>query len=90
MRSPASACGVVGIRGTRGLISRGGVCPVSWSQDAVGPIARTVEDVMAVFEVISGYFDVRDNTTAVSLKSASVDDSWRGFIRDRDPCGKQH
>lgn len=49
------------------MVSRGGVCPVSWSQDAVGPIGRSVEDVMAVFDVIKGY-DERDNTTAVTTQ----------------------
>jgi Asp-tRNA(Asn)/Glu-tRNA(Gln) amidotransferase A subunit family amidase len=71
------------------LVSRGGVCPVSWSQDAVGPIARTVEDLkMYVFEVISGYFDERDNTTAVTLLSISTDGSWRGSIQGSDPSRK--
>jgi amidase len=46
-------------------VSRGGVCPVSWTQDQVGPIGRSVEDVMRVLEVISGAYDERDNVTAV-------------------------
>ena len=38
IRSPSSANSLVGIRPTRGLISRAGVIPVSFTQDAVGPI----------------------------------------------------
>lgn len=66
VRSPASACNLVGFRATRGLISRDGVCPVSWTQDQVGPMARSVEDVNAVFDVISGFYDENDNSTAVN------------------------
>src|SRR5580704_16598 len=44
IRSPASANSIVGIRPTLGLISRAGVIPNSHTQDAVGPLARTVSD----------------------------------------------
>ena len=44
VRSPASANNLVGIRPTRGLVSRAGVIPNSLTQDEVGPIARTVTD----------------------------------------------
>lgn len=40
--SPASACGVVGIKPTVGLLSRSGIIPISQSQDTPGPMARTV------------------------------------------------
>ena len=42
--SPASANNLVGIRPTRGLVSRAGVIPNSLTQDEIGPIARTVTD----------------------------------------------
>ena len=44
IRSPASANNLVGIRPTRGLISRSGIVPNSLTQDEIGPIARTVTD----------------------------------------------
>ena len=40
IRSPASANSLVGVRPTRGLVSRSGVIPNSETQDEVGPIAR--------------------------------------------------
>jgi amidase len=44
IRSPASANSIVGIRPTLGLVSRAGVIPYSLTQDAAGPLARTVTD----------------------------------------------
>ena len=63
IRSPASANCLVGLRPTRGLISRAGIMPVSSTQDSVGPLARTVGDVARVLEVLAGY-DPEDPVTA--------------------------
>ena len=63
IRSPSSACSLVGIRPTIGLVSRGGVVPYSFTQDTAGPICRTVEDAVAVLDVIAGY-DPGDDETA--------------------------
>ena len=42
--APANAAGVVGLKPTVGLVSQDGVLPVASSQDASGPITRTVYD----------------------------------------------
>jgi aspartyl-tRNA(Asn)/glutamyl-tRNA(Gln) amidotransferase subunit A len=42
VRNPASACGIVGLKPTYGLISRRGVFPLSFTLDHVGPLTRTV------------------------------------------------
>ena len=65
-RSPASANSLVGIRATRGLISRGGVIPLSVTQDEIGPITRTVEDAARMLQVMAGY-DPADPITAASV-----------------------
>jgi Asp-tRNA(Asn)/Glu-tRNA(Gln) amidotransferase A subunit family amidase len=62
IRSPASACDLVGLRPTRGLVSRSGIIPAALTQDMAGPISRTVADSAAVLEVIQG-FDAKDDTT---------------------------
>src|SRR5207245_2921935 len=62
VRSPASACDLVGLRPTRGLVSRSGIIPAALTQDMAGPLTRTVADAAAVLEVIQG-FDPRDETT---------------------------
>jgi amidase len=63
IRSPASATNLVGIRPTRGLVSRRGVIPNSQTQDEVGPIARTVTDAALLLDVMAGY-DPGDPITA--------------------------
>jgi Asp-tRNA(Asn)/Glu-tRNA(Gln) amidotransferase A subunit family amidase len=65
IRSPASANSLVGVRPTRGLVSRAGIIPVSTTQDAAGPITRTVEDAARMLDVIAGY-DPGDPITAFS------------------------
>ena len=65
IRSPASAQSLVGIRASRGLVSRDGVIPLSFTQDEVGPIVRTVEDAARMLDVIAGY-DPADPITAFS------------------------
>ncbi len=54
IRGPSSHQALVGIRSTMGLTSRAGVVPLSMLADIAGPMMRTVEDAVAVFEVIVG------------------------------------
>jgi Asp-tRNA(Asn)/Glu-tRNA(Gln) amidotransferase A subunit family amidase len=63
IRSPASANNLVGIRPSRGLISRAGVIPNSLTQDEIGPIARTVRDAALLLDIMVGY-DPADPITA--------------------------
>jgi amidase len=63
IRSPASANNLVGIRPTRGLVSRAGVIPFGLTQDEVGPITRTVTDAALLLDVMAGY-DPADPITA--------------------------
>jgi aspartyl-tRNA(Asn)/glutamyl-tRNA(Gln) amidotransferase subunit A len=74
IRQPASFNGVVGYKPSYGMISRFGVVAMASSTDVVGPIARTVEDVELLCEILAGpdardgavlpeYFSVVKNTT---------------------------
>jgi Asp-tRNA(Asn)/Glu-tRNA(Gln) amidotransferase A subunit family amidase len=69
VRSPASACSLVGVRATRGLISRAGVIPASITQDELGPITRTVEDAARLLDVMVG-FDPSDPVTGYGVGRA--------------------
>ena len=59
--SPASTCGVVGLRPTYGRVSRYGAMALSWTMDKIGPMCRRVEDCAIVFNAIYGA-DNRDDT----------------------------
>ena len=54
IRGPSSHQELVGIRSTMGLSSRSGVVPLNLLADIAGPMARTVEDAVTVFQVIVG------------------------------------
>lgn len=63
VRLPAAACGVVGVKPTRGLLSMDGVVSVSDTLDVVGPIARTVLDAAILLEAMCcshGFWVARD------------------------------
>ncbi len=62
---PASACGIVGLKPTLGLISRAGIVPISSEQDTAGPMARTVADAAALLSVLAGT-DPDDLVTAAA------------------------
>jgi len=55
IRNPASACGIVGLKPTYGLVSRRGVFPLSFTLDHVGPLTRSVADNALVLEAIAGH-----------------------------------
>lgn len=75
LRSPASANSLFSFRPTRGLISRSGVIPISYTQDAVGAIARNVKDLTSALTVMTRVvYDSKDNTTSsVPPSSVGVD-----------------
>ena len=54
IRSPAAACGVVGLKPSFGEVPTDGVVPVSTSLDHVGPLTRTVQDAGWVCDVLAG------------------------------------
>src|SRR5689334_20520571 len=65
IRGPSAHQALVGIRSTMGLTSRSGVVPLNLSADIAGPMARTVADAVAVFQVVAGY-DPADSVTAAA------------------------
>jgi aspartyl-tRNA(Asn)/glutamyl-tRNA(Gln) amidotransferase subunit A len=63
VRVPAALCGIVDLKTTVGRVSRGGVYPLCWTLDSVGPLTRTVEDAALVYQAMQGS-DARDESTA--------------------------
>ncbi|HSM01390.1 MAG TPA: Asp-tRNA(Asn)/Glu-tRNA(Gln) amidotransferase subunit GatA [Acidimicrobiia bacterium] len=62
IRQPAALCGVVGMKPTYGLVSRYGLIAFASSLDQIGPITRTVDDAVTLFEAIRGH-DPSDATS---------------------------
>jgi amidase len=60
--SPASTCGIVGIKPTLGLVSRSGIIPIAHSQDTAGPMTRSVADAALLLGAIAGV-DGQDGAT---------------------------
>ena len=60
--APCSFCGVSGVSPTYGLVSRYGLIDYANSLDKLGPIAKYVEDLELVLDVIKGY-DFKDSTS---------------------------
>jgi aspartyl-tRNA(Asn)/glutamyl-tRNA(Gln) amidotransferase subunit A len=87
VRNPASACGIVGLKPTYGLVSRRGVFPLSFTLDHVGPLTRTVADNALLLDAIAGY-DPADPGSAASgsrqfgrLLDRGVRNLRIGFVR---------
>jgi amidase len=60
---PSGTNGIVGIKPTLGLLSRGGIIPIAHSQDTAGPMARSVRDAAILLTVMAGP-DAADPATA--------------------------
>jgi Asp-tRNA(Asn)/Glu-tRNA(Gln) amidotransferase A subunit family amidase len=79
IRSPSSANSLVGLRPTRGLISRDGIVPVSFTQDTIGPMTRNVADTARLLDVIVGY-DPNDPVTAFSI--GNIPKTYTAFLQN--------
>jgi aspartyl-tRNA(Asn)/glutamyl-tRNA(Gln) amidotransferase subunit A len=54
IRVPSSFCGTFGLKPAYGRVSRAGAFPFVASLDHVGPLARSVRDLVAVYETLAG------------------------------------
>ena len=77
IRGPSAHNALVGIRSTMGLTSRAGVVPLSNGADIAGPMARTVADAVAVFNVVAGE-DPQDPVTAHAGEHRAAD--YNAFV----------
>jgi aspartyl-tRNA(Asn)/glutamyl-tRNA(Gln) amidotransferase subunit A len=76
IRNPSSFCGIAGLKATYGRVSRHGLAPLSWSLDHCGPMARAVEDLAHMLNVVAGH-DPKDPTSS----SAPTED-YTGALRE--------
>jgi len=78
--SPSSACGVVGVKPTAGLVSRTGLVPLSPVQDTAGPMAKSVADAAAMLSVLAA---ADPDDPAVGLAGPGTTD----YTQFLDPAG---
>lgn len=78
VRSPASATNLVGFRPSRGLLSRGGIIPVTETQDTAGTLTRSVSDAAILLDICVG-FDPEDRVSAEQIKH--VPPSYMDFLK---------
>jgi amidase len=78
---PSSSNGLAGIKPTVGLVSRGGIIPISHSQDGAGPMCRTVRDAAILLGALTGV-DPDDAATATSAGKSQTD-----YAQYCDPSG---
>jgi aspartyl-tRNA(Asn)/glutamyl-tRNA(Gln) amidotransferase subunit A len=73
IRIPAACCGIVGFKPSYDLVPTVGCFPLAPSFDHVGPMARTVDDCVALLEALVPEFR---RTTLDSLEELSVGVAW--------------
>lgn len=73
VRHPASACGIVGLKPTYGLVSRLGIFPLAHSLDCVGTLSRTVRDAGLLLNGIVG---------ADSSDPSSIEPPWTDCLKE--------
>jgi aspartyl-tRNA(Asn)/glutamyl-tRNA(Gln) amidotransferase subunit A len=71
VRCPASFCSIVGLKPTYGCVSRFGLISYANSLEQIGPMGKTVYDVMMVMNSIAG-MDDNDQTTLVGVPKYTI------------------
>ena len=84
IRGPSSHLALFGIRSTLGLTSRDGVIPLIFDRDVAGPMTRSVEDGVKLFNVVAGY-DPNDSLSVSNRREAD----YREFLKQDGLNGKR-
>ncbi len=81
IRTPASYCGIVGLKPTYGLVSIRGIIPLTLSLDHCGPMTRTVRDAAIMLNVLAGYdrLDIASVEHPAEDYLAALDQPVSGF-----------
>lgn len=82
VRVPSALCGITGLRPTAKRYPGDGVTPLSLVYDTVGPMARSVADLVLLDSVITG---AADPVTAVDLRALRLAVPGGAYSTDLDP-----
>ncbi|MGY2047673.1 amidase [Methylobacterium sp. JK268] len=91
VRLPASFCGITGLKVTVGRVSTAGVLPLSTTLDTPGPMARSVEDVALLYNVLQGPDPLDPNTRGIAPVDPvpTLDRGVRGLRLGRMPAAER-
>jgi len=81
IRNPASHCGVIGMKPSYGAVSRFGLIDLSMSLDQIGPLAKNIEDVKLMFEIIRGKDEKDATTREINNKPKKTDKIVIGVVK---------
>jgi amidase len=76
---PSSACSLVGVKPTVGLIDGAGIIPIAHSQDTAGPMARTVADAAVLLGALTGR-DYAGSLDLAGLRGARIGVARKKFF----------
>lgn len=71
IRSPSSMCNISGLKVTYGRVSRYGTIAYASSLDSVGPMAKSVEDLSYLLEIIAGKDDLDSTSSSTQIDKYS-------------------
>ncbi len=83
--SPSSSNSLVGLKPTIGVLSRGGIIPISSTLDTPGPITKSVIDNAILFSAMTGN-DPRDPASA---ENQNQDDDFYSDITQKELAGQR-
>ena len=97
VRLPAAFCGLTGLKVTKNLIPTDGIIPLSHTLDTPGPMARSLIDMIIMFEVLRGVegwkidSDISRNEGIFKHLTKRIDGLSLGVINenDRDICSPE-
>ncbi len=87
--APAAACGVVGMKPTVGRVPTDGVVPISFSQDAPGPMTLTVAENAALLDVLAGTETATTLDAGVRGRRIGVPRDLWGYSHAADAAGER-
>lgn len=87
VRLPASLCGVYGLRPTRGTVPGEGLLPPPGSISTIGPLARTIADLAACFDIVANTTIAAAAAIDIATIRVGVADGY--FLRDLSREGVQ-
>ncbi|WNB17152.1 amidase family protein [Marivirga arenosa] len=76
--SPSSSNSIVGLKPTVGLLSRGGIVPISSTLDTPGPMTRSVMDNAIMLSALTG----EDSEDRVTVGNSPQKDYWKSLNAD--------